>query len=94
MYKSDEAKFKQIMPGQIIILTPEEFIGNSPIRTELAVMPHDPSVKGWVVKEHISVDGNKYLRLLKKYLKRKNKTSEDELSREEIEKLYSKCEIR
>jgi hypothetical protein len=64
-----------------------------PIRQELEIIPADPSVKGWTINKVVGINGNKYLRLLAKYLKRKGKTSEDELSPEEIEKLYSKCEF-
>jgi hypothetical protein len=72
-----------------------EYIGCMPIRRDIEVL-HDkdmPPVKGWFVKECVSVNGNKYIKLLAKYLKKVGKTSEDELSAEEIEKLYSKCTI-
>jgi hypothetical protein len=73
-----------------------EYIGALPIRQDLEIL-HDenmPPVKGWIIEKCVSINGNKYLRLLAKYLKRKGKTSEDELSTEEIEKLYSKCEYK
>lgn len=69
-----------------------EFIGSFPIRQELEILPQSPPVKGWTVKKVVSVNGNKYLRLLAKYLRRVNASSVDDLSQDEIQKLLSKCE--
>ena len=71
-----------------------EYIGAFPIREDIEILPADPTVKGWTIGKCVSINGNKYLRLLAKYLKKKGKTSEDELSDDEIEKLYSKCEYK
>lgn len=84
----------KIEPGIVYSTSEPEYIGSKPIRIELGVLPADPTVKGWKVEEVISVDGNKYLRLLAAYLKKVGKESEDDLTEEEIEKLYSKCEDR
>jgi hypothetical protein len=71
-----------------------EYVGCFPIRQDIEVLPADITVRGWTIGRVVSINGNKYLRLLGKYLKRKGKTSEDQLSPEEIEKLYSKCEYK
>lgn len=69
-----------------------EYIGALPIRQDLEVLQiQNPPVRGWTVLEVVSINGNKYLKLLAKYLKKVGKTSEDELSGAEIEKLYKKC---
>lgn len=69
------------------------FIGNFPIRTELEVTP-DPNFKGWIVEECVSVDGNLYLKLLSKYLKKVGKSSEDDLSEDEIEDLLDQASYK
>lgn len=71
-----------------------EFVGSFPIRQDIEILPADPAVKGWRVESVVGINGNKYIKLLSKYLKKVGKTSEDELSAEEIEKLYSKCEFK
>lgn len=71
-----------------------KYIGCMPIRQELEVLPADPTVKGWTIEKIVSINGNKYLKLLSKYLKRKGLTSEDQLTEEEIQKLLSKCEYK
>jgi hypothetical protein len=71
-----------------------EYIGSFPIKQELEILPVDPTIKGWTVNKWISIDGNKYIRLLNRYLRKIGKISENELSKEEIEKLLSKCEIK
>jgi hypothetical protein len=70
-----------------------EYIGSFPIRRELEILPADPTIKGWTVNKVVGINGNKYIRLLNKYLRKVGKTSEDELSKEEVEKLLSKCEL-
>lgn len=73
-----------------------QFIGCMPVRQELEVLHIDdlPPTKGWTIGKTVSINGNKYLRLLSKYLKKVGKSSEDELSPEEVGKLYSKCEYK
>ena len=72
-----------------------EYIGAFPIRQDLEILPAATGepVKGWTVKEWVSIDGNKYLRLLAKYLKKVGKESEDDLTQAEIKALYKKCEF-
>jgi len=72
-----------------------EYIGQFPIRQELELYPDGihPEVKGWTINKVVSINGNKYIRLLNKFLKKTGRSSEDDLSAEEIEKLLSKCEI-
>lgn len=79
--------------GDVYMVSEPEYIGCFPIRQELEILPADPTVKGWTINKWVNIDGNKYLRLLSKYLKRKGLTSEDQLTEIEIEKLYYKCEI-
>jgi hypothetical protein len=64
------------------------------IRQELMILPADPTIRGWKVEKCVSINGNKYLKLLNKYLKKKGLISEDQLTETEIEKLYSKCEYK
>ena len=72
-----------------------EYIGSFPIRSDLKILNNDmPQSKGWKIEKIVSINGNKYIKLLNKYLKKVGKSSEDELTKEEIEKLYSKCESK
>lgn len=84
-----------ITDGYYFVSEPEYF-GCFPIRSDLEVLPDSnlPPVKGWTIGRVVSINGNKYLRLLARYLKKVGKSSEDELSAEEIEKIYSKCEYK
>jgi len=79
--------------GTIYAVGEPEYIGSMPIRQDLEILPADPAVNGWTIGKCVSINGNKYLRLLGKYLKKKGLTSEDQLTEQEIEKLYSKCEF-
>lgn len=84
---------KDIKPGEIYITSEPEYVGSFPVRTELEVLPAShPPAQGWTIQKIVAINGNKYLRLLSKYLKKTGKASEDDLTEEEIEKLYSKCE--
>lgn len=87
---------KLIPPGNIYTYTASnpEYIGSLPIRQDKNIIPSDSPVKGWIVKKWVSIDGNKYLRLLSDYLKKVDKKSEDDLTAEEVESLYSQCETR
>lgn len=84
---------KDIKPGTIYIASEPEYVGSFPVRQELEVLPAShPPTPGWTIEKVVSINGNKYLRLLAAYLKKTGKESEDDLTEEEIEKLYSKCE--
>lgn len=85
---------KLIPPETIYTISSSEYIGRLPIRQEESIIPSDPPVKGWIVKRWVAIDGNKYLRLLSDYLKKVDKKSEDYLTAEEVENLYSQCEIK
>jgi hypothetical protein len=81
-----------LLDGYLYQVGPSGYIGSFPIRTELEILPSsDPPIKGWTIGEVVSINGNKFQRLLGKYLKRKGKTSMDELTEEEIGKLYEKA---
>ena len=80
--------------GNVYSIGEPEYIGCMPIRQEIEVLPADPTVKGWTIEKIVSINGNKYLKLLAKYLKRKGLTSEDQLTKEEIDNLCSKCEYK
>lgn len=83
---------KMVPPGIIYKVDDPENMGVFPIRKE--ILPSDTPVKGWTVKKWVAIDGNKYLRLLSDYLKKVDKKSEDDLTSEEVENLYSQCETR
>lgn len=87
---------KLISPETIYTYTASspEYIGKLPVRQEKSIIPSDVPVKGWTVKKWVAIDGNKYLRLLSDYLKKVDKKSEDDLTAEEVENLYSQCETR
>lgn len=72
-----------------------EYIGSFPIRQDLEIIPSimGERTKGWTIKKIIGINGNKYLILLKEYLKKVNKESEEDLTEAEIEALLKKCEI-
>lgn len=82
-----------VPPGVTYTVSDPEHVGKLYIRQEESVIPSDPPVKGWTVKRWVSIDGNKYLRLLSAYLKEHDKKSEEDLTESEIENLYSQCEI-
>ena len=84
---------KLLPPGTIYQVSEPEYVGSVSIKQEIEEFPLYPPVQGWTVGEFVSIDGNKYLRLLSAYLKKVGKESEDDLSKDEIEQLYSKCEI-
>jgi hypothetical protein len=71
------------------------YVGAFPIRTDLEVLYGDnlSPAKGWTIGKIVAINGNQYIRELNKYLRKVGKNSEDDLSPEEIELLYSKCEI-